>query len=344
MIHLPRSGSSALMAHMRIAALVITATLVNGCISANLGQLQIINARVNPQSDSLEMLVAREFSYAVEDLMPTKVRVANYALYAINVPAIDRSGDWNSWKAHSRKILSLNGPPPKDADFHYAAGTLFTQKSTELQWCTMQAGDSCKQVGEVTLKHHGERVAYDRDGQHFFVADQLFTTKLAHPLLKLTGRPGYQRFLALQLDRPLLVARRWLLSAARNSKPAGVPILHIYDLEHDTVETVLSRSFHPNGAPELMAVDRDTQGWRLLIQQLDCKEVSNKLTCVAHYAEQRPDQSQLVPLKITQNLSFRGNLMMDYGHWDAKNKQVWLFDSINRYDKAHGLAVSAARY
>lgn len=245
----------------KYGAFLLAVLALSGCINTTLGRLEVVNARVNLDDESLELLVARESTYKVEPSIHEARKTFHYALYVVHLPAADRSADWNSLGSQSRKIVSFNGPPPKDMDYYYAAGTLFTQQSAVLQWCAVQPDNTCKPIGEVPLVPGDRRVAHDRDGRHFFAAHQLFATDRAQPLLKVAVRPGYQQFVGGQLDRPMLVAHRWLLAASHRTQQPGAPILHIYDLEHDTVEPVLAQALPQRGLPELLAIDKDEQGW-----------------------------------------------------------------------------------
>lgn len=265
-------------------AFLLAALALSGCVNTTLGRLDVVNARLNQDDQALELLVAREFTYKIEPSIHGVWKTLHYALYVVNLPADDRLAEWNSLEGLSRKIVSFNGPPPKDVDYYYAAGTLFTThyaggsepftfQATALRWCAVQPDNVCKPVGEVSLAGDDRRVAHDRDGRHFFAAHQLFATDSAQPLLNVAGRPGYKQFSGGKLDRPMLVTHRWLLAASHRTQQPGTPILLIYDIEHDTVETVLAQALPQKGLPELLAVDKDERGWQLLIHQADCREV-----------------------------------------------------------------------
>lgn len=345
----------------RYCAFLLVVLSLSGCVNTMLGRLQVVHARIDPEGEAIELLVARESSYMTEPSVKSVWKVLHYALHVVNLPAADQSADWSVLESQSRQILSFNGPPPKDVDYYYAAGTLFTThygsgsehfaiQATALRWCVVQPDNICKPVGEVSLASGDRRVAHDRDGRHFFVANQLFAADSAQPLLNVAGRPGYQQFLGAKLDRPLLVAHRWLLAASHRTQPLGAPILHIYDLEHDTVETVLAQALPQRGLPELLAVDQDEQGWQLLIQQTDCREVGKNtaggmdVKCDKYYGIQRPGQSQLEPVHIPPEATARISWRVGFEHWDSKRKRLWLFEAINRYDKPRGIEVMAVRY
>lgn len=346
---------------VKCCASLVAVMALSGCFNTMLGRLEVVNARPNQDGEGLELLVARESRYKIEPSADEVWTTLHYALHVVNLPAADLQADWNSLENQSRKILSFNGPPPKDVDYYYAAGTLFTThyaggsepftlQATALRWCAVQSDDVCKPVGEVPLASGDRRVAHDRDGGHFFAAHQLFATDRAQPLLNVAGRPGYQQFVGGQLDRPMLVAHRWLLAASHRTQQPGAPILHIYDLEHDTVETVLAQALPQRGLPEVLAVDKDEQGWQLLIQQTDCREVGKNtaggkdVKCDKHYGIQRPGQSQPEPVHIPPEARARINWRVDFGHWDSRRKRLWLFEAINRYDKPRGIEVMAVQY
>ena len=358
-----------LLSCVKSCALLLAVLTLGGCVVTSLGKLHVINARVDPEGQALELLVARESRYMTEPSVNDVWKTLHYALYAVNLPAADWSADWRSVEGKSRKILSFNGPPPRNVDYHYADGTLFTTnygpgsalhtvQTTGLQWCAIQPDNTCKAVGEVDLTRSDGRVAHDRDGRHFFAAHQLFASDRAQPLLHVTGRPGYQQFLRERdaLDRPMLVERRWLLAASHLSRRPGTPILHIYDLERDTVETVLAQTLALKGLPILVAVDKDEQGWQLLMQFSACKEVDynkeggknseagKKVVCDHTYGIQRPGHSQLELLQIPPDRKVDITWRVDFGHWDSRRKRLWLFEAINKYDKARGIEVKAVRY
>ena len=335
---------------LRAGVMVCVAALLGGCVNTLLGELHVMHARVHPGGEALKLVVARESRYSVEPSVNSVWKTSHYALHVLTLPAVDRRADWSTLEGESRKILSFNGAPPKGVDYHYAAGTLFTAQASALQWCAVQADTACKPVGAVPLTDADGRVAHDRDGRHFFVAHQLFVTDRALPLVNVSARPGYQQFRQGPLDRPFLVEHRWLLAASHHSKRPGEPLLHIYDMERDTVETILAQALPEGGSPELLAVDRDEQGWQLLIKQTYCVETGKNraggktIACDDHYAVQRPGQPRLEPLDISPDKSALVSWRVDFGHWDARRKRLWLFDAINRYDQPHGIAVQAVRF
>lgn len=347
---MPTIASRFIASILRHGVIACVAVLLGGCVNTSLGQLHVLHARVDPKGEALELLVARESRYSVEPSVNSVWKTSHYALYVLSLPAVDRRADWSALEGQSRKILSFNGPPPKDVDYYYASGTLFTAQATALQWCAVQADTACKPVGEVPLTDADARVAHDRDGRHFFAAHQLFATDRAVPLVNVSARPGYQQFRQGPLDRPFLVEHRWLLAASHHTKQPGEPLLHIYDIERDTVETILARALPHRGSPELLAVDRDEQGWQLLIKQTDCKEAGkNKeggkiIACDDYYAIQRPGQSRFEPVNTTPYASALISWRVDFGHWDGRRKRLWLFDAINRYDQPRGIEVTAVQY
>lgn len=335
---------------MRYGLIVLFAALQVGCVNTSLGNLHVIHARVHPAGDGLELLVARESRYAVEPSVNSVWKTTHYALYAVHLPAVERLADWHALAGESRIILSFNGPPPKGVDYYYAAGTLFTAQSNTLKWCVVQAENVCRPVGAVALASTDGRVAHDRDGRYFFAAHQLFASNRAKPLLNVSGRPGYQLFRQGPLDRPFLVEHRWLLAASHHPKHPGEPILHIYDIANDTVQTILAPALPSSGSPELLAVERDEQGWQLLIKQTYCKEsggtkeYGKTIVCDSNFAMHRPDRPQLALLDASPNASALASWKVGFGHWDAKRNLLWQFDAINRYDQPRGIAVEAIRF